>query len=65
MTTATLPEHPDVSYWVGSNSEVPLRIMFTHEDARASDFTYLDGFDGNGEPMESYKLIRGNYTTEF
>jgi hypothetical protein len=60
-----LPEHPDAFYWVGSESEEPLRIHLTHEDARVSGHRYLDAFDGRGERLTAYKLIDGHYTTDF
>lgn len=64
-STPQLPEHPDAGFWVGSDAESPLRIMKTHEDARVSGYTYLDAFDLGGAFLQAYKLVDGNYTTDF
>lgn len=54
-----------IAYWVGSESETPLRVMFALDVAEDSLFTYLDGFDANGMPVETFKLVDGEYTTSF
>lgn len=64
-STPQLPEHPNAGFWVGSESESPLRIMKTHEDARVSGYTYLDAFDLGGAFLQAYKLVDGNYITNF
>lgn len=63
----TLPTHPAAVYWVGSDSETPLRIMVTHEAARTSGYRYLDAFNIAGLPVMAYKLLddESAYTTEF
>ena len=55
----------DASYWVASEGEIPLRIIFNPVVAHESGYTYLDAFDKDGMPLESYKLVDGQYTTSF
>ena len=61
----SLSDWTQITYWVGSESENPLRIMFAPDVAEDSLYTYLDGFDAKGMLVETFKLVDGEYTTSF
>ena len=52
-------------YLVGSDGESPHKIFFDWKIAKAAEWPYIDSFDENGYPVQSYKLVEGKYTTEF
>lgn len=54
-------------YWVGTNSEEPLEIMFNRDEAFDSTYRYVDSFDARGKRVAAYKLKDDNsgYTQDF
>ena len=57
--------HENEKYYVASDGEQPHQLYFGWEDAEKSNAQYLDAFDQNGKPVKSYKLVDGQYTTQF
>jgi len=48
-------------YYVGSNGDAPLKIMFDEIDAFVSGYEYLDVFDESGDFVELFQLVDGEY----
>lgn len=65
MTKAIEMDDPNIKYWVGSESEEPMVIMFTTFAAEESRYRYIDGFNAAGARIASFKLENGEYTTDF
>ena len=52
-------------FYVASSGEFPDKILFSRDAAIQSKFNYLDAFDENGELIERYGLVDGEYSTDF
>lgn len=57
--------YDNVKYWVCSEGEEPLQVMFAWCYACYSGYTYLDGFDERGKLAVRLKRVCGYYTTDF
>lgn len=53
-------------YFVCSMGDAPHRIVFSKLEALATEYQYIDSFNAEGKPVESYKFQDdATYTTDF
>lgn len=52
-------------YFVATEGDEPVRIIFNQIEAFGSGYEYLDSFDESGEKHTAYKFVDNEYITDF
>ena len=55
----------NVKYFVCSDGDHPRKIHFDFEEAKGQWDEYIDAFDENGNWVQAWKYVDGEWTTDF